>query len=280
EGGTLEQWLAGRLLPAGPAAELVETLARATHYAHQQGIVHRDLKPANVLLTPDRGNDTRGPEPSATPDDRPPRLPPKITAFGLAKPVGTDWRLTQSGVMAGTPSYMAPEQVRAGSPPIGPRTDVYALGAILYEVVAGRPPFQAPTTLEVMNQVAELEPVPLSRLLPGVPRDLEVICLKCLEKDPARRYPGAGALADDLHRFLDGRPIQARRVATLERTWRWAKRRPAVAGLLAGVVLALVGGTGVSSYFAMEANRRAHDAERAGQEKQRALDIAQEARRQ
>jgi hypothetical protein len=175
---------------------------------------------------------------------------------------------------------MAPEQVRGRASEIGPLTDVYALGAILYEAVTGRPPFQAPSTLEVMNQVAELEPVPLSRLFPGVPRDLEVICLKCLEKDPARRYPGAGALADDLRRFLDGRPIQARRVAALERAWRWAKRRPAEASLLAGVVLALVGGTGVSAYFAMQANRRAHDAERAGEEKQRALIAAQEARRQ
>src|SRR5262245_54361506 len=131
-----------------------------------------------------------------------------------------------------------------------------------------------------MNQVAELEPVSLSRLFPGVPRDLEVICLKCLEKDPARRYPGAGALADDLRRFLDGRPIQARRVAPLERTWRWAKRRPAVAGLLAGGGLGLRGGTGVSSYFALEASRPAPDADRAGQEKQRALDPGQEARRQ
>jgi serine/threonine protein kinase/WD40 repeat protein len=280
EEGSLERRLAGRPWPARRAAELVETLAHAAHYAHQQGVIHRDLKPGNVLLAPDPASVIRAPQTRTRNQPELPRWVAKITDFGLARPLGSGWKLTQTGAILGTPSYMAPEQVRGRVSEIGPLTDVYALGAILYEVVGGRPPFQAPTTLEVMNQVAELEPVPLSRLLPGVPRDLEVICLKCLEKDPARRYPSAWALADDLRRFLDGRPIQARRVATFERAWRWSNRRPAVAGLLAGVVLALVGGTAVSSYFAMKANRRARDAELAGQEKQRALDIAQEARRQ
>lgn len=279
EGGSLAKALGGRPMPPRPAAALVETLARAVEYAHGQGIVHRDLNPANVLL----GNSECGMRNSGLHSEF--RIPhsafqPKVSDFGLARHLSHDSRLTQTGHVMGTPSYMAPEQVRGRADEVGPPTDIYALGAILYETLAGRPPFQAPTTLEVMNQVAEREPVPPSHLFPGVPRDLEVICLKCLEKTPARRYPSAAAVADDLRRFLDGRPIQARRVATVERAWRWAKRRPAVAGLLLGVAVALVGGTAVSVYYATEAGVRARDAERAGEERQRALDVAQEARRQ
>jgi serine/threonine protein kinase/WD40 repeat protein/tetratricopeptide (TPR) repeat protein len=301
DGGSLAMQQNGTPLPAPAAAQLVETLARAMEYAHGQGIVHRDLNPANVLLQ--RANN---PDPESTEktgkrlrekEDGPPApLPspssvlsgsrwlasctPKISDFGLAKHLNQDSRLTETGHVMGTPSYMAPEQVRGVPGAVGPLADVYALGAILYEALVGRPPFQAPTTLEVMNQVAELEPVAPSRFLPGVPHDLEVICLKCLEKDPARRYPSARALADDLRRFLEGVPIQARRVATVERAWRWVKRRPLVAGLLLGVVLALVAGTTISTYFAVKAGQRARDAERAGEEKQRALEDAQKAQRQ
>jgi hypothetical protein len=227
EGGSLAEAQGGKPQEARAAAGLVETLALATDYAHGRGIVHRDLNPANVLLT---GDGT-----------------PKIADFGLAKHLDQDQRLTKTGHVMGTPCYMAPEQVRGENDRVGPLTDVYALGAILYELLTGRPPFQAPTSLEVLNQVGELDPVPPSRLLPGVPRDLEVICMKCLEKEPARRYGSARALADDLRRFLGGEPIQARAVSVLERAWRWARRRPAPAALLTFVLLvAGVGFPGVT----------------------------------
>ena len=201
EGGNLEQWLAGRPMPPHHAAELIETLARASHYAHEQGVVHRDLKPANVLLAPDRVGDGRAHKPEVTAAEPSPRLVPKITDFGLAKPLGTDWRLTQSGVAAGTPSYMAPEQVRAGTGAIGPQTDVYALGAILYELLTGRPPFLSASTAETMQQILTDEPLPPSHLQPTLPGDLVTVCLKCLEKEPRRRYADASELADDLRRW-------------------------------------------------------------------------------
>src|SRR5262249_43254277 len=205
--------------PARQAAELVETLARAIHSAHGQGVVHRDLTPANVLLTT---------------DDR-----PKITDFGLAKLVigGGDLR-TQTGELLGTPSYMAPEQAASRHRAIGAATDVYALGAILYELLIGRPPFKGESPLETLRQVVADEPVAPSRLRPKLLRDLEPICLKCLHKEPSRRYASAEALADDLRRFLDGRPILARRSSALERGWSWCRRNPglATASFAAGVL--------------------------------------------
>jgi len=210
EGRSLAQRLAGTPQPDRWAAELVEELARAIHAAHQQGVVHRDLTPANILLTV---------------DDR-----PKITDFGLAKLLigGGDMR-TQTGELLGTPSYMAPEQAAGRHRSIGPATDVYALGAILYELLTGRPPFKAESPLETLHQVMGEEPVPPSRLRPKLPRDLETICLKCLRKEPSQRYPSALTLADDVRRYLDGRAILARRSSSFERTWRWCRRNPGLA---------------------------------------------------
>jgi serine/threonine protein kinase/WD40 repeat protein len=221
DGGSLAQKLAGAPLPARKAAELLQTLARAVSYAHERGIVHRDLTPANVLLT-SAGE-------------------PKITDFGLAKLlVGDSDVQTRTGAIVGTPSYMAPEQARGKSKEVGPAADVYALGAILYEMLTGRPPFRAETPLDTLQQVQTQEPVPPSRLQPNVPRDVATICLKCLQKEPVRRYASAEALADDLHRFLAGMPIQARCVSSTERLWRWCRRNPAVAILTGSVLVLLV----------------------------------------
>ncbi len=212
EGGSLADRLKGTPLPARSAAELIETLARAMHAAHQQQIVHRDLKPGNVLLTADGQ--------------------PKITDFGLAKRLDVEISQTQSGALLGTPPYMAPEQAAREKGAIGPATDLYALGAILYELLTGRPPFQAASVFETLEQVCSQEPVPPSRLQPKLPPDLETICLKCLQKEPHKRYASAVALADDLNRFLTGEPIQARPASAVERTIKWVKRRPTTAALL------------------------------------------------
>jgi tetratricopeptide (TPR) repeat protein len=216
----------------------VEALAAAVHHAHLQGIVHRDLKPANVLVTGDGVH--------------------KITDFGLAKRLESTTAHTASGAVMGTPTYMAPEQVASDRQTIGPATDVYALGVILYELLTGRPPFQGDSALAVLRQVQEEEPRPPGQLRPGVPRDLETICLKCLEKAPGRRYASAAALADDLGRFLAGEPILARPVGAAERTWRWCWRNPVVASLAGALGLIVMGSlVGLTwLYFNADAQRR------------------------
>jgi serine/threonine protein kinase/Flp pilus assembly protein TadD len=257
-GGNLAQRLAGRPLPPRQAGALVEVLARAVHYAHEQQIVHRDLKPANVLLArsdPRRGILLGGSGEVAF-------VEPKITDFGLAKlldgdpdaPDGAGSRGTAGPV--GTPPYMAPEQVgRSGSGACarvmggGRATDIYALGAILYETLTGRPPFMAATVYETLQQVCALEPVPPRRLQPQVPRDLETICLACLRKEPHRRYASALDLADDLRRFLEGRPIRQRPPAAWEPALKWARRRPAAAAWVVLGAAALVALAVSSLYY-------------------------------
>ena len=242
--GSLAQKLADGPLPPGPAAALVETLARAIHFAHEQGIIHRDLKPANVLLMPDGT--------------------PKVTDFGLAKLLGaSESSATQTGAILGTPSYMAPEQAR-GEATVGIAADVYALGAILYETLTGRPPFRGPSALETLAQVRDNDPVPPRTLQPKVPRDLQTICLKCLQKEPRRRYASAAELADDLRRFANGEAIRARPVGRLERLRKWVRRKPSLALLLGLLSLAIAGAIGGAVWHERRLRQevvRAEDAE-------------------
>lgn len=239
EGGSLAQRLAGNPQTGRTTAQLVEALARAIHYAHQQGIIHRDLKPANVLLT-NTEHGTRSAEGKTDPSLRGSNSVfggAKITDFGLVKRL-EDSSETNTGAVLGTPSYIAPEQA-AGKKDVGPPADIYALGAILYEMLTGRPPFRGESPMDTMFQVLSCEPVPPSRLQPKVHRDLETICLKCLNKEPRKRYASAEALADDLQSFLGGETIQARPATRREKLWRWAWRNP-LAAALAAVLLAVV----------------------------------------
>jgi WD40 repeat protein len=223
EGQSLAQRLDGTPWPARQAASLAEVLARAMHHAHARGVIHRDLKPSNVLL--------EGP-----PEAPPERCVPKVTDFGLARTLDTAGE-TGTGAVLGTPSYMAPEQAE-GHKGVGPAADVYGLGAILYELLTGRPPFQADAPLQTLRQVVGAEPLRPRLLNPVVPRDLETVCLKCLHKGPKKRYASALDLAEDLRRFLAGEPVAARPAGALERGGRWARRRPALALLLAVLLLA------------------------------------------
>ena len=245
-GGSLAKLLAGTPFPPREVAHLVETLARAMDHAHQHQIIHRDLKPANVLLAVDQHLSAVGRDPEHSPSaERRPltAFTPKITDFGLAKKLD-DAGQTASGAVMGTPSYMAPEQASGESKEVGPLADVYALGAILYECLTGRPPFKAAKSLDTIMQVIESEPVPPTQLQPKTPPDLETICLKCLRKEPDKRYAGAGELAEDLRRFLANEPIRARPVGRLERALRWCQRKPATAGMLAAILLLALLGLG------------------------------------
>jgi hypothetical protein len=223
-GGNLASKLAGKPLPAREAARLVETLARAVQLAHSRNVVHRDLKPSNVLLTPEGQ--------------------PKITDFGLARRLDSESGDTQAGAILGTPPYMAPEQASGRTHEAGPAADIYALGAILYTCLTGQPPFQGQSMVETLDQVRNQEPVPPSRLRRRVPMDLETICLKCLRKEPEKRYASALELADDLKRYQRGEPIQARPVGRLERALKWVRRNPVpTAAALAVVLVLAVGAT-------------------------------------
>ncbi len=243
-GGSLADRLKGTPQPPREAARLVEQLARGIHHAHVRDIIHRDLKPANVLLAEDGT--------------------PKIADFGLVKRTEAEASLTDTGEVLGTPSYMAPEQAGGETKRVGPAADVYALGAILYECLTGRPPFRAATTLETVFQVVGTEPVPVRALQPRTPVDLATICHKCLQKEPSRRYASAQELAEDCAAFLEGRPIRARPVGQVERAWRWCRRNPVVAVLLALVVtLLLTGLAGMTLlYFRAEDQRQQADGAR------------------
>jgi hypothetical protein len=243
-GGSLAERLAGQPLPPRDAARLVAALAEAMHLAHSHNLVHRDLKPANVLL-------------AGAVDTPVGRCQPKVTDFGLVRQLDADSGQTVEGVVMGTPGYMAPEQAEGRARSAGPAADVYALGAILYECLTGRPPFAGATPLETLEQVRGREPVAPSSLNRQTPRDLETTCLKCLRKEPERRYSSARELADDLGRFVRGEPVAARPVGRLERVAKWVRRNPTVAGLSAVATLALVAGTVVSLLFGVEARRKA-----------------------
>jgi len=238
DGGSLERALRQRPLEPREAARLVEQLAEAMHVAHERGIIHRDLKPANMLLQ-GKAASSADIDPGATVTLQK-GIVPKITDFGLAKKLD-EASQTASGAVMGTPSYMAPEQACGDTKMFGPHTDVYALGAILYQCLTGRPPFNAATAMETLMQVLHGEAVPPSELQPSVPRDLETICLKCLQKTAFRRYRSAGELAADLRRFREGEPIQARPTGRIERVVKWCRRRPTLASMLLVGFLAIIG---------------------------------------
>ena len=233
-------------------------------YAHSQGVLHRDIKPSNILLEPEGSQESDGKSATA-------ELPfvPKLVDFGLAKLAGTPGTDTISGVALGTPGYMAPEQVEGRMAEIGPATDVYGLGAVLYETLAGQRPFIGRTDADCLQRILTEDPPPPSRIRPGVGRDLDAICLKCLEKQPTRRYATAQALADDLRRFLAGEPIHARRVTRVERLARWARRNPRIAALTATVLLLLTTIAVGSTIAAVRIDRAWHREQVATEEAQR-----------
>jgi WD40 repeat protein len=261
EGGSLDRLLRVQPLLPRQAAAAVETLARAVHGAHRAGLVHRDLKPANVLVGP--GGLL------------------KITDFGLVKQLEPGGDQTQHGAVLGTPAYMAPEQADGDPAAVGPAADLYALGAILYECLTGRPPFQGATVRDTLEQVRRREPVPVRQLQPKVPRDLETVCHKCLAKDPRRRYLTAEELADDLRRWQEGKPVRARPLGPLPRLARWCRREPwlalaggGVLGLLLALVAVLAGGAARQRELTEQARQQAANAESALEERRQAQEAA------
>ena len=273
-GGTLAERLRQDPLPPDAAADLIEALARAIQTAHEHGIIHRDLKPQNILLAhgvqSQKSNvkssldigpltlDNQQTSHHSTTHHSPLTLNPKISDFGLAKRLDADDSLTHTGAIMGTPSYMAPEQALGQSKHVGPAADIYALGAILYECLTGRPPFKGTTLAETLDQVRSMEPVPPQRLVKDIPRDLETICLHCLRKEPERRYASAELLAEDIRRFRAGLPLSVRPVGTLERVGRWCRRNPKWAAMIGTVFLLLCGVSAVSlyAYFTVAAKNK------------------------
>ena len=254
EGGSLAGKLAGKPQPPRQAAEMIATLADAVEFAHQRGIIHRDLKPANVMF------------------DRHGTM--KITDFGLAKQLEGESAGTRTGDVMGTPAYMAPEQAGGATKQLGPPCDVYALGVILYEMLTGRPPFHGEESVDTLLAVLSEEPLPPRRLTAHIPRDLETICLKCLEKSPARRFASAGELAADLRRFLNYEPIAARPPGAIERTAKWVRRHPVRAVAAAASVLLLAASSAGFAYHARTLSRQLSETEHQRQRAEADLDLA------
>jgi eukaryotic-like serine/threonine-protein kinase len=252
KGQNLSEIIRDHPLPAMTAAKYVCQIAEAIHHAHQQGVLHRDLKPSNVLI--DTNDEVQ------------------ITDFGLATRVEGDSDLTRTGQILGTPSYMPPEQAQGKRGLIGPASDIYSLGAILYELLTGRPPFRAASAVETLRHVVEIEPLSPRQLNPSVPKDLETICLKCLEKEPHARFPTAMHLADDLKRFLEGAPIRSRPISFVARRWRWCRRNPLPALLMLSLLASIMAGTMASVTYAIKADQRRIDAERERSKAYRAID--------
>ncbi len=251
DGGSLADKIKEGPLPSKEAASYTKKVAEAIAYAHSKGVIHRDLKPANILL------------------DR--KREPKVTDFGLARRTESNSDLTRTGAVMGTPSYMPPEQAAGRTDQVGPLADVYSLGAILYCLLTGRPPFQASNPLDTLMQVMEREPVSVSTLNPATHRDLETICHKCLQKDPAKRYASAQELADDLGRWLSGEPIRARAVSSGERAWRWVKRHKAISAMCAATALCILAAMAISVGFGFKATRASQLALAAQKETEKTL---------
>jgi WD40 repeat protein/serine/threonine protein kinase len=279
EGGSLARRLDGAPWPPPDAAHLVRALALAVDDAHRHGIIHRDLKPGNVLLaSASAACGLAAILPASPAKPQAAEVVPKITDFGLAKRLELPALTRSEDAVLGTPSYMAPEQARGKSAAAGPLADVYSLGAILYELLTGRPPFRGETTIQTLAQVLVDDPVPLRQLQPRLPRDVETICLKCLHKEPARRYSSAAALAEDLEHFLQHRPIRARPLGVAGRLLRWGRREPVVASLLGLVVVVVLVGFGLVTWKWLEARHEWQRAENQRGLTQTALGEAQLAR--